>query len=348
MNMREGVPAGRGGVPKLLPRAAVALALLGALHLLAFPDATSTATRAAAPAPRAAVSPQWQELATAVERVRGGFRGTLHVYVEDLQTGRTIALDEQAPVPAASLIKLPLAVALLEQRLAGKVSLEDERVLAASDKAAGSGVLRRARSGTSYTVRALLELMLQRSDNTATNMLTDLLGLEQINDSCRRQGLAVTCMPRYIMDLESRDRAIENYTSAADMARAFKALYTRSVLDAPSCDLLLGILKGQQVRDRLPRYLPSGTVVAHKTGLMNDACHDAGILYGANHDYVVAVLASDFPSFTQAKTAIGKIGQLVYRYDRGEALAPPPPRRSPAKRPAAPAAKKTAAVSRKR
>ena len=323
----------RGRAARLLPRAGVAFALLVALHLGVFPGATSTATKVASPVARPVASPEWQELEAAVARVGAEFRGALHVYVEDLQTGRTIALGERDAVPAASLIKLPLAVALFEQRLAGRISLDDKKVLKTSDKAAGSGVLRRSRSGTTLTVRALLELMLQKSDNTATNMLTDLLGLEQINDSCRRQGLAVTCMPRYIMDLKSRDRAIENFTSAADMARALKALYTRSVLDGPSCDLLLEILKGQQVRDRLPRYLPRDVVLAHKTGLMNDVCHDAGILYGRNHDYVVAVLTADFPSFTQAKRAIGKIGQLVYRYDRGEALSPPPaPPRKPAAR----------------
>ena len=193
-----------------------------------------------------------------------------------------------------------------------------------TDKAAGSGVLKRARSGTRLTVANLVELMLQRSDNTATNILTDLLGLEEINEGCRRQGLFGTCMPRYIMDLESRDKRIENYTTAADMARLLKALYGRRILDAPSSATLLEILKGQHVRDRLPRYLPKGVVVAHKTGLMKDACHDVGILYGRNHDYVVAVLTTGFGTFTQAKQAIGQIGRAVYQYDAGERLTLPP------------------------
>jgi hypothetical protein len=83
---------------------------------------------------------------------------------------------------------------------------------------------------------------------------------------------------------------------------------------------LLDILKGQHVRDRLPRYLPKGVVVAHKTGLMKDACHDVGILYGRNHDYVIAVLTTEFGSFTQAKQAIGQIGRAVYLYDAGEPI----------------------------
>jgi beta-lactamase class A len=184
-------------------------------------------------------------------------------------------------------------------------------------------VLKRARSGTKLTVANLVELMIQRSDNTATNMLTDLLGLEEINAACRRQGLATTCMPRYIMDLEARDNRIENYTSAADMARLLKALYGRRILDEASSTRLIEILKGQQVRDRLPRYLPKGVVVAHKTGLMKDACHDVGIIYGRNHDYVVAVLTTEFGSFTQAKQAIGQIGRAVYQYDAGEKLTLP-------------------------
>jgi beta-lactamase class A len=312
-----GFPPARGGRLRLAALLAAGLALAG----LAFPSSTSTAdkpvTVASLPPP---ATPRWGELQTFLAGVRGRFRGTLSYYIEDLQTGQAIVWNENQPLPAASVIKLPIAVTLFEQGLAGKVRLDDELVLKPTDKADGSGVLRRTRSGTRLTVENLVELMLQRSDNTATNMLTDLLGLEEINAACRRQGLATTCMPRYIMDLEARDNRIENYTSAADMARLLKALYGRRILDEPSSVRLLEILKGQQVRDRLPRYLPQGVVIAHKTGLMKDACHDVGILYGRNHDYVVAVLTSEFGSYTQAKQAIGQIGRAVYLYDAGEPI----------------------------
>jgi len=72
-------------------------------------------------------------------------------------------------------------------------------------------------------------------------------------------------MPRYIMDLEARDNRIENYTSAADMARLLRAVRAAHPRP-PSSTQLLEILKGQRVRDRLPRYLPSSVVIAHKTG----------------------------------------------------------------------------------
>jgi beta-lactamase class A len=122
------------------------------------------------------------------------------------------------------------------------------------------------------------------------------------------------------MDLTARDNKIENYTSATDMARLLKSLYAQQILDPPTSTQLLEILKGQHVRDRLPRYLPKGVVVAHKTGLMKDACHDVGILYGRNHDYVIAVLTTEFGSYTQAKQAIGQIGRAVYQYDAGEPI----------------------------
>jgi len=279
--------------------------------------------------------------------VRGRFRGVISYYVEDLQTGRAIVWNENQPLPAGSIIKLPIAVSLFEQELAGKIQLDAEVVLKPADKADGSGVLKRVRSGTRLTVANLVELMLQRSDNTATNILTDLLGLEEINGSCRRQGLTATCMPRYIMDLAARDNRVENYTSAADMARLLKALYGRRILDPPTSAQLLDILKGQHVRDRLPRYLPRGVVIAHKTGLMKDACHDVGILYGRNHDYVVAVLTSEFGSYTQAKQAIGQIGRAVYQYDAGEKLSSPKLVRGK-KAPAKPAKTRPARPARRR
>jgi beta-lactamase class A len=104
------------------------------------------------------------------------------------------------------------------------------------------------------------------------------------------------------------------------MGRLLRSLYTNQILDPPTSAQLLDILKGQHVRDRLPRYLPPGVVVAHKTGLMKDACHDVGILYGRNHDYVVAVLTTEFGSYVQAKQAIGQIGRAVYQYDAGEKI----------------------------
>jgi beta-lactamase class A len=296
---------------------ALALAFAG----LALPSTTSTADKplvlAAIPPPP---PPQWNELEGFLTGVRGRFRGVISYYIEDLQTGRTIAWNENQPLPAGSVIKLPIAVSVFEQELAGKIQLEAEVELKATDKAGGSGVLKRVRSGTRLTVANLLELMLQRSDNTATNILTDLLGLEEINGTCRRQGLTATCMPRYIMDLSARDNRIENYTSATDMGRLLKSLYAGRILDPEASGQLLEILKGQHVRDRLPRYLPRGVVVAHKTGLMKDACHDVGILYGANHDYVVAVLTTEFGSYAQAKQAIGQIGRAVYLYDAGKPI----------------------------
>jgi beta-lactamase class A len=313
------------------------LALLG----LALPSTTSTAGKpvvvASIPPPS---PPQWNELDSYLAGVRGRFRGVISYYIEDLQTGRTIVWNENQPLPAASVIKLPIAVSVFEQELAGRLELDAEVVLKATDKADGSGVLKRTRSGTKLTVASLLELMLQRSDNTATNMLTDLLGLEQINEVCRRQGLTATSMPRYIMDLEARDNKVENYTSATDMAHLLKALYERRILDGPSSTQLLDILKGQRVRDRLPRYLPRGVVVAHKTGLMKDACHDVGILYGRNHDYVIAVLTTEFGSYGQAKQAIGRIARAVYQYDAGEKITAPQTV-SRKKAPPAPAKKKT-------
>ena len=294
---------------------------------LAFPGVTSTADKplllASLPPqqPQPAASPQWGELDGFLAGVRGRFRGVISYYIEDLQTGRTIVWNENQPLPAGSVIKLPIAVSVFEQELAGKLRLNAEVVLKATDKADGSGILKRTRSGTKLTVENLLELMLQRSDNTATNILTDMLGLEEINGSCRRQGLTATCMPRYIMDLAARDNnKIENYTSATDMGRLLKLLYDKQILDPPTSAQLLEILKGQHVRDRLPRYLPPGVVVAHKTGLMKDACHDVGILYGPKHDYVIAVLTTEFGSYTQAKQAIGQIGRAVYQYDSGDPI----------------------------
>ena len=167
-----------------LPRRAFVCAVACAVAGLAFPSWTSTADKPVLLASiQPSAPPQWADLDNFLSGVRGRFRGVISYYIEDLQTGRTITWNENQPLPAASVIKLPIAVSVFEQELAGKIQLDAEVELKPTDKASGSGVLKRARSGTKLTVGNLVELMLQRSDNTATNMLTDLLGLEEINDA---------------------------------------------------------------------------------------------------------------------------------------------------------------------
>jgi beta-lactamase class A len=191
-----------------------------------------------------------------------------------------------------------------------------------SDKTSGSGLLRRNRSGTVLTVERLVELMIAHSDNTATNMLIDRLGFDYLNDAFRLMGLATTNLARKMMDFSLRDKGVENYTTAREMADILERMYRRDCFSAEVSGMCLGYLKAQKVNDRIPRLLPRNTVVAHKTGLERSVCHDAGIVFTERGDFLISVFTRTWHGKNYAKRLISGVAALAYKvYGPGPAKA---------------------------
>jgi beta-lactamase class A len=216
--------------------------------------------------------------------------------------------------PAASLVKLPVMMAVYETVNQGKMRLDETVVLKGADKTGGSGILKGVPSGRTFTVGQLVELMVAASDNTATNILIKKLDMGQLNAWFKAFGLRRTNLARLMMDFRRRSRGYENYTCADDMSYALERLYRQDFLPGEFSRRCLDILKKQKVKDRLPRYLPKDTVVAHKTGLERNVCHDAGIIYTPHGDYLVCVMTKNAPNHGTAKEFIAKIASRVYGY----------------------------------
>ena len=153
--------------------------------------------------------------------------------------------------------------------------------------------------------------MIVESDNVATNILSEALGLGYINQHIIEWGLNVTDMKRWVMDLRRRNEGIENYTTAREMGELFEMIYNGQIVSSAACDQMLDIMKNQRSKSRIPRYLPPEVPVAHKTGLMRNVVHDAGIIYTASGDYVLCVLTGNLPS-RSAKRLIGEISYIIY------------------------------------
>ena len=118
--------------------------------------------------------------------------------------------------------------ALYNAQTEGLISLDESLTLKKKLKARGSGSLRYKKNGTRYIVRKLIYKMITESDNTATNMLTDFLGLDYYNSFFLKIGLTKTNMSRMIMDLKKRNRGIENYTTPKDMASLLEKIYRKN------------------------------------------------------------------------------------------------------------------------
>jgi len=256
---------------------------------------------------------RWVTLEKSIQRYLGDFRAEVGLIIKDLETGRTIQRNPDKPFPSASMVKIPIMAACFKAVEDGRVSLQDVIMLRAADRTRGSGVLRASPAGTPVTVEKLIELMITDSDNTAANLLIDLLGFEYINTSFKEFGLDHTNLSRKMMDFRARWRGVENYTTARDMAEILEKTYRGTCVSPRACEMGMAILKGQKVNDRIPRYLPRTIAVAHKTGLENKVVHDAGILFTAHGDVLICVLTEGDTGAVIAKRVIGRLAALVYR-----------------------------------
>jgi len=181
-----------------------------------------------------------------------------------------------------------------------------------ADKAPGSGILKSKPAGSRYSIRTLTVLMITRSDNTAANMLIGLLGRDYLNSYFKRIGLNNTNLSREMMDFKKRREGIENYTTSRDVAILLERMYKGAFINKKVSAQCLDLLKRQQVRDRIPRKLPTDVVVAHKTGLERSVCHDAGIIFTENGDFLICVLTKSKSSFKTSKEFIARISAYAY------------------------------------
>jgi beta-lactamase class A len=256
---------------------------------------------------------KWSAMETAVRRNVTAFRGEVGLVIRDLATGWTLQINPDSAFPAASMVKVPIMAACLEAGREGRLSLEDRMTLKRSDKTTGSGLLRRNRSGSVFTVDRLVELMVAHSDNTATNMLIDRLGFDYLNEAFREMGLERTNLARKMMDFGSRGKGFENYTTAREMADVLERMYRRDCFSAEVSGMCLEYLKAQKVNDRIPRLLPRDTVVAHKTGLERQVCHDAGIVFTGRGDFLISVFTRTWSGKNYAKRLISGVAALAYK-----------------------------------
>lgn len=256
----------------------------------------------------------WNSLADDVETKIRRFPGVAGIVIKDLRSGLTIKYNEDKLFPSASLVKIPVMAAVFQREKEGKLSLSQRLTLKSNLKQYGSGRLKYCPSGSSFSIKQLLELMITESDNTATNLLTNQLGFEYLNQTFSDLGLSNTNMIRSIMDLHTRDLGIENYTTADEMAFLLEKIYQKSLVSEEASERMLTILSRQKINDRLSRGLPKGWVVAHKTGLMRSVCHDVGIVYHSQGDFIVCVLTDKINSYPRAKKFISDIAKITFQY----------------------------------
>lgn len=256
----------------------------------------------------------WFKLGESVEEMIAKFKGEAGIVILDLKRGWDLSFDSDRKFAAASLVKLPIMLAVFQAADSRRVALDEIFVLGEADKTSGSGVLKRKPAGSRFTIDELVEIMITRSDNTASNIFINRLGFGYLNSFFSSLGLKDTNLFRQMMDFRARRDGKENYTSARDMAWVLEKLYYGSFLSRGISEKCISLLKKQKVNNRISAKLPKGTLIAHKTGLENNICHDAGIVWTPQGDFLICVLTKNASTSEAAKEFISKIALIVYNY----------------------------------
>lgn len=259
--------------------------------------------------------PSWQKLEKRIRSQIRHFRGQAGIFIKDLDSGLEFSYAKDKPFPSASLPKVPIMAACFIAAQQGKIDLGRNIELRSTDKLPGSGELKDMPAGSLFSIKKLLELMIRDSDNTAANILTGLLGIDYLNASFKSFGMEHTELSRRIADYGMRDKGIENYTTADDMAVLLEKIYRGRLGNRRISQECMETLKLTRTNDRIPRLLPAGLPVAHKTGLENGVCHDAGIVFTPKGNFLICVLTRHVNSNSgPSKRFIARISLYVYRY----------------------------------
>lgn len=210
---------------------------------------------------------------------------------------------------SASMIKLVVLAALLDKVAAGEIDLAAQVEVKASDIVSGTGTVQDDGPGT-YELQELARRMIADSDNTATNVIVDLIGMDAVNEEASKLGLTGTVMARKMMDMVAADQGMRNRMTSDDAATMLNLIATGKLVNEQMSELAMSFLLQQTINAGLTDAIPAGVQVAHKTGELNQAEHDGGIVLAA-HPYVLVVMTEGIDNYLGV-SVIADVSRAVY------------------------------------
>ncbi|MEP7383278.1 MAG: serine hydrolase [Gemmatimonadota bacterium] len=259
-----------------------------------------------------------------VARLPGAFAG---VYYRDLGTGETLALHADSVMHAASTMKVPVMIeyfrglddgrfqtgqtVVLANRFASIVDGSPYQLDAGDDS--DSSLYQRV--GSVIPVRELVEHMITRSSNLATNVVIALVDPKRANATAHALGASTMTVRRGVEDNVAFQAGLNNTTSARDLGALLEALGRGTAASPASTAAMLDILERQEFNDEIPAGLPPGTPVAHKTGSITGIAHDAALVRPVGRaPFVLVVLTRDIADRDAAHRLIADIATLVWQH----------------------------------
>lgn len=241
-----------------------------------------------------------------LQRVAAQHAGVVGISMRNLSTGDALSIRGHETFPSASLIKVPVLVTLLDEVEHGRVRLDERVSLIARDRVGGSGVLKHMASGLLPTVEDLAWLMIVLSDNTATNLLLDRIDIHTVWTKMESLDLphskihSKTFRRQTSIAMDSSVVYGLGVTTPDETVRLFALLHEGRAVSPAMDSLAVGMLLANQDGQLLTRWLPGGVRVAHKSGAVDRARNDCGIIYSPAAPLALCVMTRDNEATTYA------------------------------------------------
>ncbi|MEM8680728.1 MAG: serine hydrolase [Planctomycetota bacterium] len=273
------------------------------------------------------------ELAKRLQPVIDAHEGDVGVAIKHLPSGAEFEFQADQPMPTASLIKLPILVALHDAVAARELDLASKLTLTEEDKVPGSGILTANFSpGTELSLQDAARLMIVFSDNTATNLVVDQIGLPQTAQLMQKLGCPETKLHAKVFRRDTSifpERSREfglGSTTAAEMVSLLERLEQGELINEDASAQIKAMLLACDDRTKIVRDLPSGVKVAHKTGAVSNARTDAGLIEGPTGPIAICVLTTNnkdrsWSDANAANVLCGRIARIAFDFFNPEGTA---------------------------
>ncbi|MGZ4822384.1 MAG: serine hydrolase [Terriglobales bacterium] len=253
--------------------------------------------------------------------------GKVALYAKNLKTGATVAVNADEPVQTASVIKLPVMIEAFCEAAAGKVQLEERLKLAKENQVPGSGVLAQLQPGLEPTLGDAITLMIIISDNTATNMVLDRIGIPPVNARIAAMGLKNTYLYKKVftpaegpMPADQKKFGLGK-TTAREMAEVMESILRCDLKNEGLCARMLAILRAQQDQSMIPRYITTGekglaASIGDKVGKLDAVRNDVALVTTKAGPIVISIFTWEnkdqrWTPDNEAEILIGRMAKRV-------------------------------------
>ena len=276
------------------------------------------------------------EFSAAVAEMLSRHRGVVAVATKHLETGVSYQLNADRPMPTASLIKFPIMAAAYQAAEAGELDLDKTLTLTEEDKVPGSGILTpHLSAGAKLPLKDAIRLMICYSDNTATNLVIDQIGLPATTEFMNQLGCPNTRLHAKVyrrdtsIDVERSKQFGLGSTTATEMISLLEALHQRKLVSPAASQEMKEHLLTCESRSKVPRYLPPEVPIAHKTGSVSASRCDAGIIESPAGPIAYCILTTDnadrsWGEDNEAELLAAEFGRALYAYFNDGVEIPPP------------------------